>query len=180
MVCLICYRHFLSEGHAQDVGTEHHSALPIGAHYPSSLATFMKSRPHLPFPLQPVHCVLIDGNDHRHSLFLTLTQFSPSSISYSCSTAKNPDVGFGFDAGKLHFSTSPHQHSSAWHLSSLVWLAGSSGWVRIAQYGLLLAIAALVVIVLFLRSWVVFAMVCVLGVAYNGLILTTVNGLGLF
>lgn len=61
------------------------------------------------------------------------------------------------------------------------WLAGRWGWVRTMKIGLLCCIAALAVIALFpFEKWVVAAAIAALGVFYNGLALTTVNGLGVF
>ncbi|WP_431278978.1 MFS transporter [Leifsonia poae] len=59
------------------------------------------------------------------------------------------------------------------------WLAGRRGWIRILRVGLIASTAALVVISLLPHSqWVVFGMIALLGITYNGLVLTTINGLG--
>lgn len=59
------------------------------------------------------------------------------------------------------------------------WLAGRSGWIRILRLGMIACLALLVVIALLPQSfWVVFAMIALLGVTYNGIVLTTLNGLG--
>lgn len=59
------------------------------------------------------------------------------------------------------------------------WLAARIGWALILRSGLVLCVGALVVIALAPQAmWLVFAMVVVLGITYNGLVLTTANGLG--
>ncbi|WP_329445745.1 MFS transporter [Streptomyces canus] len=59
------------------------------------------------------------------------------------------------------------------------WLATRSGWIPVLRVGLVLCIAALIVIALAPQSrWIVLAAVASLGIFYNGLVLTTVNGLG--
>ncbi len=59
------------------------------------------------------------------------------------------------------------------------WLAGRRGWIPVLRVGMVLCIAALVVIALLPQNlWTVFAMIALLGVTYNGLVLTTINGLG--
>jgi len=59
------------------------------------------------------------------------------------------------------------------------WLAPRVGWRAIMWSGLSLSIAALLVSTLLLdHKWIVFAAFSLLGVFYNGLALTTINGLG--
>jgi len=59
------------------------------------------------------------------------------------------------------------------------WLAPRVGWRRVMWSGLSLSIAALLVSTLMLdHKWIVFAAFGLLGVFYNGLALTTINGLG--
>ncbi|WP_054010486.1 MFS transporter [Arthrobacter sp. ERGS1:01] len=59
------------------------------------------------------------------------------------------------------------------------WLAGKHGWLRILRTGLVLSILALAAVVVFaFNIWAVAALIAFLGFAYNGLVLTTVNGLG--
>jgi predicted MFS family arabinose efflux permease len=59
------------------------------------------------------------------------------------------------------------------------WLAPRVGWRLIMWSGLSLSIAALLVATLLLdHKWIVFAAFGLLGVFYNGLALTTINGLG--
>jgi predicted MFS family arabinose efflux permease len=59
------------------------------------------------------------------------------------------------------------------------WLAPSVGWRRVMWSGLTLSIAAMLVATLLLdHKWIVFAVFGLLGVFYNGLALTTINGLG--
>ncbi|AWA43071.1 MFS transporter [Trueperella pyogenes] len=178
-LCLICTTYFLSEGPRSGwLGTST-ILLAVGALMSFVAFTFVEKKS--PSPMFPLHALR-----SRQvwpvvaTTFLTLSSIFAVINFVLVLYSQNPDVGFGFDAGKasLLYLTPPALIGlAAAPISG--WLAGKFGWVRIAQYGLLLAIAALVVIVLFLSSpWVVFAMVCVLGVAYNGLILTTVNGLG--
>ena len=59
------------------------------------------------------------------------------------------------------------------------WLAPRVGWRAIMWSGLSLSIVALLVSTLLLdHRWIVFAAFSLLGVFYNGLALTTINGLG--
>lgn len=59
------------------------------------------------------------------------------------------------------------------------WFAPRVGWRLIMWSGLSLCIAALLVATNFLNHrWIVFAAFALLGVFYNGLALTTINGLG--
>jgi predicted MFS family arabinose efflux permease len=59
------------------------------------------------------------------------------------------------------------------------WLAPRLGWRAVMWSGLSLTIAALVVSTLFLgHKWIVLAAFALLGIFYNGLALTTINGLG--
>jgi predicted MFS family arabinose efflux permease len=59
------------------------------------------------------------------------------------------------------------------------WLAPRVGWRAIMWTGLSLCIATLLVVSLLLdHKWIVFAAFASLGVFYNGLALTTINGLG--
>ncbi len=59
------------------------------------------------------------------------------------------------------------------------WLAPRAGWRAIMWTGLSLSIADLLVSTLMLdHKWIVFAGFALLGVFYNGLALTTINGLG--
>ena len=61
------------------------------------------------------------------------------------------------------------------------WIATKWGWVRTLRVGLVCCIIALLVISSSpFHKWFVFAMVASLGVFYNGLVLTTLNGLGVF
>jgi predicted MFS family arabinose efflux permease len=59
------------------------------------------------------------------------------------------------------------------------WLAPRLGWRMIMWSGLSLSIAALLIATILLdNKWIVFAAFSLLGVFYNGLALTTINGLG--
>jgi predicted MFS family arabinose efflux permease len=59
------------------------------------------------------------------------------------------------------------------------WLAPRIGWRTLLWTGLSMCTATLLVTTLFLdRRWIVFATFCLLGVFYNGMALTAMNGLG--
>lgn len=94
--------------------------------------------------------------------------------------SQNQAVGYGLNASTsaLLYLTPPALIGlAAAPLSG--WLAGRVGWIPMLRIGLALSIAALIVIALFPSSpWTVFAMFALLGVTYNGVVLTTTNGLG--
>ncbi len=96
--------------------------------------------------------------------------------------SQNAQIGFGMtpeESALLFLSPPALIGVAAAPLSG--WLAGRWGWVRTMKVGLVCCIAALVVIALFpFETWVVAAAIAALGVFYNGLALTTVNGLGVF
>ena len=96
--------------------------------------------------------------------------------------SQNAAIGFGLapeDSALLFLSPPALIGVAAAPLSG--WLAGRWGWVRTMKIGLLCCIASLAVIALFpFEKWVVAAAIAALGVFYNGLALTTVNGLGVF
>jgi len=59
------------------------------------------------------------------------------------------------------------------------WLAPRVGWRSLMRKGLALSACALATSALFLdHKWIVFASAALLGIFYNGLALTTINGLG--
>jgi MFS family permease len=59
------------------------------------------------------------------------------------------------------------------------WLAGRFGWTRVLRIGMIASLVVLVVIAtVAFTPWLVALLVAVLGITYNGLIVTTVNGLG--
>src|SRR5690606_37660073 len=59
------------------------------------------------------------------------------------------------------------------------WLAGRIGWIPVLRVGLLACVVILALVALFPHSlWTVFALFALLGVTYNGVVLTTTNGLG--
>lgn len=59
------------------------------------------------------------------------------------------------------------------------WLAGKYGWLLVLRIGLVLSLLALIAVALFAFSpWVVVGLIAFLGITYNGLVLTTVNGIG--
>ena len=94
--------------------------------------------------------------------------------------SQNFTVGFGMEADEasLRFLTPPAMIGLI-SAPAAGWLAGKFGWKEVAMSGLVLSIGAIAVIWMFLdQEWIVFAMVIVLGVSYNGLILTTINGMG--
>ena len=94
--------------------------------------------------------------------------------------SQDQKAGFGLDAAMsgLLFLT-PAALIGIFSAPLSGWLAGKLGWIRLLRLGILVSIAVLIVIALFSESkWIVFAAVAVLGITYNGLILTTINGLG--
>ena len=59
------------------------------------------------------------------------------------------------------------------------WLASKIGWLQVLRGGLIISIISIGGIWLCLdNQWAVFAFIAVLGISYNGMILTTINGLG--
>ena len=96
--------------------------------------------------------------------------------------SQNTTIGFGLnpEESALAFLTPPALIGIvAAPLSG--WLAGRWGWVRTMKAGLACCIATLAVIALFpFERGLVMVGVALLGVFYNGLALTTVNGLGVF
>jgi len=94
--------------------------------------------------------------------------------------SQDPRVGYGLSAtaSSLMFLTPA---AAIGFLAAPVtgWLAPRVGWRVLMWSGLSLSAAALIVSTLLLdRRWVVFAAFCLLGIFYNGLTLTTINGLG--
>jgi predicted MFS family arabinose efflux permease len=96
--------------------------------------------------------------------------------------SQNAEVGFGLapPLSALLFLTPPS-------LIGVVaaplagWIANRYGWVRVLRLGLLCCLLTLTVIALApLQQWSVCAAIAALGIFYNGLALTTVNGLGVF
>lgn len=94
--------------------------------------------------------------------------------------SQDKNVGFGLDAAMsgLLFLT-PVALIGVFSAPISGWLAGRFGWIRMLRLGILISIASLALILFFTDSkWVVFSAVALLGIAYNGLVLTTINGLG--
>lgn len=94
--------------------------------------------------------------------------------------SQDKNVGFGLDAAMsgLLFLT-PAALIGVFSAPISGWLAGRFGWIRMLRLGILISIASLALILFFTDSkWVVFSAVALLGIAYNGLVLTTINGLG--
>lgn len=94
--------------------------------------------------------------------------------------SQDPRVGYGLSAtaSSLMFLTPA---AAIGFLAAPVtgWLAPRAGWRVVMWSGLSLSIAALGVSAVMLeRRWVVFAAFALLGIFYNGLTLTTINGLG--
>jgi predicted MFS family arabinose efflux permease len=59
------------------------------------------------------------------------------------------------------------------------WLAGKHGWLLILRIGLVLSLFALIGVASFaFNPWTIAVLIAFLGITYNGLVLTTVNGLG--
>ncbi|ERK72013.1 MFS transporter [Leifsonia aquatica] len=94
--------------------------------------------------------------------------------------SQNAEIGFGLDAATsaLLFLT-PAALIGVFAAPLSGWLAGRAGWLRILRIGLLLSTIALIVIAFVpTNQGLVLAAVAFLGITYNGLVLTTVNGLG--
>ena len=94
--------------------------------------------------------------------------------------SQNAEVGFGMSAStsSLFFLVPPAVIGIV-AAPFVGWMAPRVGWIRTLRIGLALCLIAMVVIMLFPTNLpVVVACVAVLGVAYNGLSLTTLNGLG--
>lgn len=94
--------------------------------------------------------------------------------------SQDKTVGFGMDAATsgLLFLT-PAALIGVVSAPVAGWLAGKFGWIRVLRIGIILSIVSLAVVLLFTESkWAVFAAIAGLGIAYNGLVLTTINGLG--
>ncbi len=94
--------------------------------------------------------------------------------------SQDPRVGYGMSAARsaLLF-LSPAAAIGVLAAPVTGWLAPRVGWRAIMWTGLSLSIVALLVATLMLdHKWIVFAAFGLLGVFYNGLALTTINGLG--
>ncbi|MGG7509804.1 MFS transporter [Plantibacter sp. YIM 135249] len=94
--------------------------------------------------------------------------------------SQNSEIGFGFDAAtSALLFLAPAALIGVAAAPFAGWLAGRTGWIRVLRIGLVLSILALVVVALFpSQLGIVIAAIAVLGVTYNGLVLTTINGLG--
>ncbi|MFF9896708.1 MFS transporter [Streptomyces longispororuber] len=94
--------------------------------------------------------------------------------------SQNTDTGYGLSASQsalLYLTPAAVIGIFAAPLSG--WLATRAGWIPVLRAGLVLCTAALIVIALAPHNrWIVFTAVAALGIFYNGLVLTTVNGLG--
>lgn len=94
--------------------------------------------------------------------------------------AQNAEVGFGMSASvsSLYFLVPPAVIGIA-GAPVVGWLAPRFGWIRTLRLGLVICLAAIAVMVVAPTSLpVMVACVAVLGVGYNALSLTTLNGLG--
>lgn len=94
--------------------------------------------------------------------------------------SQSPKIGFGMNAteSSLLFLT-PAALIGLAAAPMAGRLADRRGWLITLRVGLVLSIVALCVIASYpLEKWTVFAAVAFLGITYNGLVLTTVNGLG--
>jgi predicted MFS family arabinose efflux permease len=89
-------------------------------------------------------------------------------------------VGFGLDAATAALMfLSPTAIVGVLSAPAAGWLAARRGWIRMLRIGLLLSVVLLVLIASAPRSLpVVLIAVALLGLTYNGLALTTLNGLG--
>ncbi len=178
-LALISLTYFMSQG--PSAGWTHWSTLALAAGAVAFFAAFWLVEKRVVTPMFPV--------EHMKSrqvwpVILTTVLALSSVFAVINFTivllSQDTTVGYGLDAAtaSLLFLTPPAMIGL---LSAPLsgWLAGRFGWIRIARLGIIAAIVALLVIALFAENrWVVFAMVAVLGVAYNGMILTTINGLG--
>ena len=94
--------------------------------------------------------------------------------------SQDAEVGFGMSAStSALLFLSPPALIGLFAAPLSGWLAGRRGWVVVLRWGLVACLALLVVIALSpTRQSVVVAAVACLGIAYNGLVMTTANGLG--
>ncbi|MBM4761237.1 MFS transporter [Bacillus sp. B15-48] len=94
--------------------------------------------------------------------------------------SQNQSVGFGFSAATTGLMfLMPGAIIGLFSAPLSGWLAGKVGWIRLIRIGLAVNIAILIVLAVFWQNqWMVFAAVVAMGFTYNGVILTTVNGLG--
>lgn len=94
--------------------------------------------------------------------------------------SQNQNVGFGLSAATTGLMfLMPGAIIGLFSAPLSGWLAGKVGWIRLMRIGLVANIAILGVLALFWQNqWMVFATVIAMGITYNGLILTTINGLG--
>lgn len=94
--------------------------------------------------------------------------------------SQTPEIGFGLDAATAAaLFLVPAALIGVVAAPFAGWLAGKVGWILILRVGLVLSLAAVAVIALFPQNMgLVIASIAVLGVTYNGLVLTTINGLG--
>ena len=94
--------------------------------------------------------------------------------------SQDPRAGFGMSAtaSSLMF-LSPAAAIGVLAAPVTGWLAPRVGWRRVMWSGLALTIAALCASTIWLdRKWIVFGAFALLGMFYNGLALTPINGLG--
>ena len=94
--------------------------------------------------------------------------------------SQNSQIGFGMSASisSLFFLVPPAVIGIV-AAPVVGWIAPRIGWILTLRIGLVICVAALVVIMLFPTNFVLcVAMIAVLGVGYNGLALTTLNALG--
>ncbi|WP_313356896.1 MFS transporter [Microbacterium sp.] len=178
-IALICLSYFVSVGGSQ--GWLSTNALLLFAGFLLSVTVFVLIEKRVATPLIAVRQL----RSRRVWPVLTTTVLTLSSVFTVINftvvlLSQNSEYGFGLNAATsaLLFLAPPALLGlAAAPLSG--WIADRVGWVRLLRIGLGICLAAMVVIALFPGSqWTVFAMIVVLGVAYNGLVLTTANGLG--
>jgi predicted MFS family arabinose efflux permease len=94
--------------------------------------------------------------------------------------SQTPEIGFGLDAATAAaLFLVPAALIGAVAAPFSGWLAGKVGWILLLRVGLVLSLVSVAVIAIFPQNMgVVIAAIAVLGVTYNGLVLTTINGLG--
>lgn len=94
--------------------------------------------------------------------------------------SQNTTIGFGMDSATSGLLVlTPAALIGVVSAPAAGWLASKYGWLRMLRLGLALSVLVLLALIftLFVRGAVI-AEIALLGITYNGLVLTTVNGLG--
>lgn len=178
-VALICLTYFVSEGS----GRGWLAAVPllflVGAVV--AFVVFWKIVQHRETPLIAVHHL---KSRQVWPVVLTTTLTLASVFAVINFTvvllSQNAEIGYGLDAAtaSLRYLLPPALIGVA-AAPFAGWFAAKFGWLKAMRIGMILSIAAVATIAaLPLERWVVFVAIAVLGVSYNGFLLTTANGLG--